>query len=226
MISHISIAKDYYSDGTIQNDTAQYKIAYYKDYVLYRIGSRVYHTNTLQQNGKIINEVRATNDSTFKFFIVNKTNDKGFFYNSIEDENGQKFSLDSLKESIGINNSNLEIFGIDLGIPKEIIKSDHSRSIIVERYDSKVLKDDADTIFRYYNSELKSIPFSFSPSLDSMKNSKLYKTRFIYLRQQPAQSNKVYLKRLELSEEIARDNSSGSNGLVALFKRFETQHKN
>ncbi len=89
-----------------------------------------------------------------------------------------KFDVDSMIEIVGYDKSSFRSFNIDLGKPTEVVKNGKK---VVEKYLKKkagIL--DADSIFKYYDEDWTDVKFTFSPKLDSIKKSKLYKILYIF----------------------------------------------
>lgn len=68
------------------------------------------------------------------------------------------------------------------------------------------LEDDLDSLYLNYDKELMHIPFSLSPRLDSIQQSRLYKVHAIFNEQQNSLENKPYPRREYVLEfEVKRD---------------------
>lgn len=223
LVSEIS---DSYSDGRIEKQVTKHKIAYYKDYVLYEVGSVRYSVKTTNSKGKINNEIRPTNDTTYNYFIVERNRNVGFVYDSLKAGNKKQFKLDSLKIDLGINDENLEVYGVPLGIPSKTRINVKTKRIEFEEYHSKKLKNDADTIFRFYDDKLKKFDFSFSPALDKEKKSKLIKSHFVYLQKKKTTSKPPYKTRIDFVDYIEEIKVNYSKDLINLFERFKEDSKN
>lgn len=223
LVSEIS---DSYSDGRIEKQVTKHKIGYYEDYVLYKIGTIIFSVKTTQANGNIHNEARQTNDTSYKYFIIKKDRNIGIVYDSLRAGNKQHFKLDSLKIDLGINSENLEVYGVPLGIPSRVKKNAKSNKIEFEEYQSKKLKNDADTIFRFYDDKLKKFDFSFSPLLDKEKGTKLVKSHFIYLYGKKTNSKIAYKTRTDFVDFIEEVKVNYSEDLINLFERFKEDNKN
>lgn len=210
------------SNGTSENDIGSFKIIYGLETTIYEVWHINYEVVKSTVVNKVIeNEIAPTTDTVFRYFLVKNKDSIGLAYDNLNVETkGTKFQLDSLLERLTINEKNMEVFALDLGVPIDVEKA--GKSVKIEKYYTKSDPQDADSIYRYYDSRLKNIPFSFAPELDKQNNSKLYKTRLIYL---PKTKDKP---REELITEIKEVgiNHSAKEKLMGLISRFEIDYKN
>jgi hypothetical protein len=181
----------------------------------------LFSVKTTNSNGVIHNEARETTDTIYKYFIVEKNKNIGLVYDSLKVGNKKQFKLDSLKIDLGINVENMEIYGVPLGIPSKTRINAKTKKIEFEEYHSKKLKNDADTIFRFYDDKLKKFDFSFSPALDKEKGNKLIKSHFVYLQEKKTASKSPYITRIDFVDYIEEIKVNYSNDLINLFEQFK-----
>lgn len=203
---------------TVENEIGSFKIIYSQGLLIYEVNSINYKVVKSTKVGKDINnEVVPTSDTTFKYFVLKSKDNFGFMYDSLSMSCiGKKFHLDSLLNQLGINVENMKIFSLNLGKPTS--KENIGKFKTLEKYFTKTNAEDADSIYRYFDGELKNVNFSFAPQLDKSRNSKLYKTQLIYL---PTDSNK---SRQELISEIKRVKLKNFKNISILIERFEKDY--
>lgn len=206
-------------DGTSENDYGSFKIIYSSEATIYEIWNINYELVRSTVVDKMIkNEIVPTTDTVFRYFIVKNKDSVGLEYESLDPiTKGRKFRLDSLLIQLGINQKNMKIFALNLGTPAKVEKIFALSK--VEKYFTKNGDGDADSIYRYYDSKLKNISFSFAHELDKVNDSKLYKTRFIYL---PKTKDKP---RQELITEIKEVKVNHLEKVLALIGRFEREYQ-
>lgn len=229
VISYLSLFKDTYSTGLIENDSTTVNIAYYQDYILYELAKvevklenfeKTIKGDTIELKDKMI-----PIDTSYTYFIHKKGSKIGLRFDSLKANNGKPFSVDSIVERIGIRSSNLKIFSLDLGKPIKTVINKKTEKIEAEFFVDKKHEDGtADSIYRYYDDKLIKFDFSFSPSLDKEKKSKLCKTHFVDFF--PNVKNKDTICRTDYISEIKEINLVNSNQIILLFKRFEKESKN
>ena len=114
-----------------------------------------------------------------KYLIYNIKSKLGKWYDSINAVKPVVVSVDSI-----LRQKALKGFPFFNSTNDTLISSVYSRTgnIFQEKHTYKVKKDDSycDSIFYYFNNDLKTIPFSYSRDLDSLRNSKVYKIKMIY----------------------------------------------
>jgi hypothetical protein len=200
------------------DDIGSFKIAYYGKYTAYEVWSANYDVaNTKNIEGKIVNELVPSNDTTYKYFMVEKGKKIGLCYNSINDSAPKAFHLDSLEERLTIIRNYMDVYSLDLGKPISVTKN-HKAKTEIERYFTKQSKEDADSIYRFYDKKLIDIDFSFSPRLDREKNSKLFMTLFVYL--QKKKGTDIDSIKTERSVSIRKLDIAYNKGMIALFEKF------
>lgn len=202
-------------DSSIEDGIGSFKIMYSDDCTIYEVWSINYEVQSSKIVDKVImNELVPTTDTTFKYFIIKKEERIGLMYDSLTTkEMGKKFYLDSLLERLTINRENMKIFELELG--KAASENEIGNSKTVQRFYTKSLEGEADSIYRFYDEGLKNIEFSFAPKLDSINKSKLYKVQLIYL---PKDRNNP---RHELISEIKEVKISYSQKIRSLIFQFK-----
>jgi hypothetical protein len=144
-------------------------IFYLKNNVVYHIP----YFNSTTINGKLISE-----EVKHHYFIFQKTDKYGYFYDQINDSSiGKKLQVDSFlfnnAFAIKINNDSLVLLESLM---------DKKNNELLEKYRPNKWYNEFtyDSTYFYYSGNLKKIDYFFSQPLDSIKNMKLYKIRFLY----------------------------------------------
>jgi hypothetical protein len=169
-------------------------IFYYKDLVLYKIPFfHNYSRTTIDKEGEVVREELIHSELKFQYLIHKQGDSIGLRYDSIDAKSGQIFSVDSflttkLVTNIGsfINNNK----GKDSLVYTQY---DKKRFLLTEKYVPKVKIDASyyDSAILCY-SKINNSEFSFSRELDSLKEMKLYRIRFLY--NENNRSNDPYLR--------------------------------
>ena len=218
-VRYTSEIKDYFLDGTMEKSTMNLDITYYKKYTLYAVPSISYVLkNSVIKGDTVLNEIVPGNDTTYTYFIIKDKAEEGQRYATLTSLKGTKFKLDSLLELINLDSSNLKVFGIDLGKPYKVFK-EHKK--ISEVYLDRT-KNGVDTIYRYFDESLNGLKFSFSPSLDKQKKSKLYKTKLVqFYFDENNNSKQRIVNKTEVVDEIKPMKITNKENLLSFFERFE-----
>lgn len=188
VISLNSRFKTYFTNGSVDNFGNTINIAFLRGYTLYEMPTVHFEPQTSYINfndtkdGDTINldddAPSIIKEITYKYFVIKNSQEKGLSFNDVSSA-GKSFSLDSLLKSNGMDSLNKRIISVDFGSPNELIKAKNGKIILEKFYNLKKESDSPDTVFRYYNDQLKDISFSLSPSLDKEKQSKLYKSLLV-----------------------------------------------
>lgn len=161
---------------SIYNIGNDFRIVSKGDRRLY-ILSRVFMDTRPVRNdsGRVIGDKVVGTDTTYWVYASQKGKKHGIKYGlkSFRTDTGTIFSVDSLLTDLLIGPDNLKIFDQDIGKPIEVLRKGN---VLTEKY---VMNKYVDTIYRFYNKDLKDIDFSFSKRLDEEHQSKLYKTLYI-----------------------------------------------
>ncbi|MCY1512627.1 hypothetical protein D9M68_470930 [compost metagenome] len=204
-----------FKDGTIASeDSHGFRIAQYKDCMMYEVPAINYRVESVINESEIINKMYPTKDTTFSYYIVRQNEQTGLMYDSLDAVRPKPFKVDSILHSLTINRENMAVFELDLGKPKIVLTDKKTNLITEERYFTKGPHDDSDSTYRYYNHALNDFNFSFAPSIDKQKKTKLYKTVFIFLNSE----KKTKSEEITAIEEV---NVPYRNKLIQLFHKFQ-----
>lgn len=196
-------------------------IYYCDNYVLFQLPQ--YYGNSTQDSDKggdtIALKVKHM-ETKYGYVIYNKKNKYGYRFESLNVDKPQKISVDSF----------LTIKAYK-GFP---FYSEHNDSLItstrnvikhtlVEKHIYKKKNDASysDSIYYYYKNGFKNIEYSFSTKLDSSRNLKLYKVRFIY-NTVPKGNHNLDIPRREFLFEI-NNNNSRCNDIINFVNQFKVK---
>lgn len=191
------------------------RIAYYRDLISYKVPAiqfKEFGTET-DAEGRIIKNFKPY-DTTYSYYVIRKERSNGLRYDSITVKTPMVFSKDSLLKSINLDSTSLSFYEIDLGKPLTIVKQKNYR---IEKF-SKLLVNDPDSIYRYYDGNLNNVPFTFSKTLDENTGMKLWKTEFIYHRSKD--KNNKPTPRIEAVTKI-EEVYNVPKEFITIFKRFK-----
>jgi hypothetical protein len=195
-------------------------IYYYKDLIAYQLPFEFDSSNlTYHVKADSISEKHILTETRYNYFVYRNGSQTGMWYFSIDQLDSHKsLSVDSILkikskpenlQSIIFNSSDslLNKMDIDNGFIEKFVP----RSKTDESY--------CDTFLLYYSRSMRSIPFSLSPFLDSLTNTKLYKLKLVY-NEMYSQQYSVTMPRRDIVYEIEPINSTTPHKIKGLFKRF------
>lgn len=207
LIYNIPIVK---LNGQLQNLTDSLSIFYYNNIILYRFP----YTYSIENMNTIEKQERR-----FKYFIYQKHERYGYYFDSINTSSYRKMNVDSLLSAKAFASNNFYDKNNDSLVVT--IKNDNNYSL-VEKYISKKRPNQsyADTTIFYFTHTLKDLELSFSKELENIKKLKIFKLRMIY----NAQFDKEYNMELPYREfffELRDESSLNSDDIISFFKTFE-----
>ena len=220
------VVLQYYSNDTlnINNKTEVFSstlnIGYLNDLTVYEIPIANFGEFKLDSASGSYNASDKAIDTTYLYYVSKKDDSKGILYNAVASKAVMTYSKDSLIRALNFDEESLRIFSVKLPKPVETLKNKLGK-IEVEKFDSKILETDADTIYRYFNDKLKKVDFTFSKNLDKEKDSKLSKTTFIYLKDNKPNSQPRIISHTGIRKIEARNPKE----LTQLFGRFTEDSK-
>lgn len=177
-ISLVTGDKTTYFDGYVESESGEINIIYINNYIIYKIPKLVYVENFKTITRDTIRMDFIKPDTIFNFYVTEKNRSLGIRYNSIDSSDGKIFAVDSLLKEHGIHSSMFGVYSLNLEKPSQILKL--SQTITVKKYlNKKLVNSDPDSIYRYFDSSLKDIEFTYSRALDSIEKNKLVETCFI-----------------------------------------------
>lgn len=127
------------------------------------------HWETFHENG-----VLQKDTTYYDLFAFQKGKPYGYMLKSLLDTFGKRLSVDSIIQAraFHIRDAAKEIKNVTLG---EVVQINESQ--FIRRY--KVDDIDYDSAYYYYDRRLNNIPYSLSPTFDSLYKSKLYKVETV-----------------------------------------------
>jgi hypothetical protein len=157
------------------------------------------------------------------FFVFKKGESHGVLFRTLTDSvYWQKLPTDSLLRTNGYA-------GVEF-TPDPRLKLAASFSVgnsnVIEKYATPVTTDPnkADSVYFYFSRSYKDIDYTFSQALDSMRNMKLYKARFIFNEKTYDSANVVMPKR-EIFFEMQPAAVTDYPALARLIRNYERFYK-
>ena len=205
------------------------KIVYYENLVLFQIPYFDQLVNIITgKSGNVIGEKLIKDELRYKLFIYRKGSNYGFIYDSLNAKDSQKLLVDSFLSDRTFQS--MEIFSRFYKNSNDSLietSTDSKNGSLTEKYLTKVKYDESynDTSYLYYTNELNGIDFSFSKELDSIKNMKLFKIRFIYNLLQTNKYSFAIPKR-EFLFEIRETPVSNRREIIDFIMRFKNSVNN
>ena len=207
-------------DGQLISASDTLTIYYFQNLVLYKIPYTNEVSNvTTDKNGDVIDEKLMESETKYKYFIYEKDSSFGFKYDSINAKNNRRFSIDSFLTQKAFKGASFYQRGNDTMIASSW---NEDKSVLIEKYIPKIKFDQSynDTSYLYFTSSLKKVDYSFSKELDSSKNMKLFKVRFIN-NPLPRGVYSFDVPRREMMFEIRETPVTDSNEIIRFFERFK-----
>lgn len=204
-------------DGVLQNVFDSAAIYNYNDYILYEQPALY----TKFYNNKLIKDTVYN-----QYFIFSKKDSFGYWFDSLTAK--KEFNIMSL-DSFYFTHSFLNDMKLYQKNNDRKLSSDTLKNGIevVETYIPKAKIDDSypDTSIFYFSENLKNIPYSFSKELDSIKQSKIYRTQLIY---NEMKSNKYALTipRREFLFEFKEAEAFDEKKIIEFINRYQKIQQN
>jgi hypothetical protein len=194
-------------------------IAFYHDYILYKTT-----LITIKSKGNDIYLDDTTGTKSYRYFILKKGEKKGLVLSA--SNKWQPFNYANFLESNGLNFDKYDFFKLDLGKPNEVVVNPKTKEIIIEKFENKLKgESEPDSLYRYYNSDLVNIDFSFNPEFDTKAHSKLYKIGVLYYSNSKSAQRSPNGKKIETFWKIEKPVYNESVSLLKLFNQFILERK-
>ncbi len=161
-------------DGQPKTSVITFYINYFTDCMVYELP---YHKTFEIDNRLIYDSVK------YEYLICNKSGSAGCLFKSLSDSSFTRVNSDSVLKlrAYGQFHDMVDVFKEVK--PLSIQSKTGSGEIVIWRY--LFHHYFYDSAYLCYNATLKDIPFSFSPTLDSVNNSKLVQIQFFIKHEQP-----------------------------------------
>lgn len=203
----------------LQGDTTS--IYYYQDFIIYQLpytfdsSKIIYHVKA-----DTISEEHFLIEKRYNYFIYRQGGIKGIWYRSSEQPDSNKLlPVDSILK-IKSPPSNLQ--SLIYSTNDTLIETVSMNDVIIEKYIPKTKPDESysDTTILYYSSSMKSIKFSLSPFIDSLKNAKLYRLRLVF-NEAYSQKYSITMPQRDLVCEIVKLELTNVDKMKSLIQRFK-----
>ncbi len=169
-----------YKNKQLGNIGRTIKIAYRDDCYMFIFLVHYNHTNDVfDEKSNTLTSTVIKVDTLYRYYTIGNQSDKGIVYGLHESPDGEIFLLDEMLKKNGLDSNNNKILSLNLGKPLQIVKQSKNKWTEIYTLPNKS-KEDPDSIYRFFDSGFNDVKYSFSPSLDKEKRSKLVKTQFIY----------------------------------------------
>lgn len=136
---------------------------------------KTYYKLNLNEKGETASQEETKRDTVVVVYATHKGEQSGIAYTFEKSKIRKRgpFNVDSLVKALGYTSQNFKSLGIDWGKPGEVIKE---KTLVTEKFlVRKTVPAEPDSIYRYFDSRLKDVDFSFAPDLDRQYQSKLVK---------------------------------------------------
>lgn len=202
--------------GNIFNLKDSCMIFFKDNLILYRIP---YHHSFVFKDSTI-------HQTRHEFFIFEKNHDTGYNYNAYEPADNRKMKVDSVlgHKAFTQLNAFYKLFEKDELILVSSLQ-DSSRHYLEEKYVTREKKDfsDFDTAFFYFTDKLDGINFSLMRSLDSVKQLKLFRLRFLTIPTYYPEY-KVSVKAREFYFDVKEIPVTNSKEILDYFERYKKDY--
>lgn len=167
-----------YEKDTVFELRNNIKIAYYKDYSLYQTKTITLSPGPDNSSDTYIDLKDTVGVSTYKYFIIKKGEKKGLLFD--RKANPKAYDLDIMLKRDGLNFKDFPFFCLDVGKPAQTEKNSTNGDVI-EKFANPVKGPlEPDSLYRYYNTKLSDVNFTFCDHFDKIQQNKLWKIGLIY----------------------------------------------
>jgi hypothetical protein len=222
LIHHLQLVNT--DDGKLLDLIDTLNIFYNGDIIIYAVPhSRETSNLTFDKKGNQNNEKLLKRETLYTYFIYKKNDSLGFKYDSISDSRKKEFAVDSFLNLKAFRNA--VFYSKNDSLIETISKA--GSNILIEKYIPKIKYDESynDTTYFYFTDKLTNIDYSFSRELDSIKNLKLVKVRFIF-NPVPKGLYPFGIPRRELLFEIKEVSLNNPDEILNLFTKFKKDYSN
>jgi len=201
------------------------RVAYYKDYMLYRTTTIVSSTKGSSSNTEIyLNDTTGT--KVYSYYVLRNSARKGLTFSTLYKK--KIFDRAEFLNASGLNFKDSPFFNLELGIPDRVEINPNTGEIELEKYLNKNKgSEEPDSLYRYYDHDLASLNFSFNPTLDKKQKSKLWKISLIYSGMPKPPSGGAEKPRTEAYWKFEKSTltQSESDTLMKVFNKFIVEEK-
>lgn len=156
-------------------------------------------------------------DTVFYYYITRKDLDYALKFDSLASTKGSRVEMDYLNELLNVGKLNRKTISMD---GDSLIYSEKKKGKLIAEHFIQDKYQYPDSIFRYYDSQLKGLNFSISPILDERSKSKLVKVKMVFNKKI---ENGVAKNREEFSLELKEGKYDDINKIKKLFELFNLQ---
>ena len=194
-------------DGYLINYRDSVPIYYYDNLVLYKMPYLYEERTPVRRPGKdnvdTVNlDKIAFTETRYIYFVYKRDQQKGMIIYDLSDLNSRKTaSVDSIRSYLFYGNSDVYATVKNENLYKTY--GDPKKGNLVQVLIPKIERDDGDTCYLYYSKDLKFSDLSFSKTLDSIAQLKLYKFKVICNKKKSLLSNAILPQR-EFFYELKR----------------------
>jgi hypothetical protein len=197
--------------GILMNITDSVEILYYNEFGIART-----NVKSIFQNN--IDSVYETSKSNY--FIFKKTQPTGYLFRDLEDKNPKTENVDSLFKKKYFSG-----FVLKPSINDSLIDKKEISDMLVMKFISKKHFDESypDTTIYLFKKDKNNIDYSISKPIDTLKNLKLSKIRYIY-NDEKSKNYSFILPARELNLELFEFKLQNENEIIDFIDRFAKEH--
>lgn len=213
------------SNKEFKSVSSQIAICYYKNYSLIEIPifsmTKEFHAKNDSSSFK---EISSKENTGFRYYMYENNSDHGLYYDSLMQEQGVKFCVDTLLKEKAFAGASFQNSDTDSLIKSIKITGQYTSAIEVFSRTSNLAKISKDTLVFHYTNHLQGIPYSFSQILDRQQKGKVYKIEYMYLAGETNSGNTNLFHKMRAIFEIGKI-ENGDRKLSKYFDKFINELK-
>jgi len=191
------------------------RIAYYKNYTLYRTMT-LYDADRVGESNYDISVDEKTTTKIYSYYVIKNGSTEGKIYTTLPIKK-KTFQVEKFLSEENLK-FNTPFFNLKLGKPTFIERDGKTNEVKIEKYAFKLDNEGNDSLYRYYDKSLVNIKFCLSSELDKKLESKLWKVGIIYNR--ISKENQKVRREAYWKIEKAKLTPMDEKSLIDNFNRF------
>ena len=203
------------ADGGLVSTNDSVTLVYVNNLVIYKLPNIVEAITFEKKSEMDYSAVNTQTDKHFTFYIYEQRIQNGLKYDSLKVDRPTVFSVDSFLTKAAFKG--FPFYSDKFRLYKSIKEDNHLTELFIKN--KKLDPSYCDTIYYHYKQNLRTIDYTFSKTLDSTRNMKLYKVQFLYNAIVDPKS-KIKVPSREFKFELKEAPNTNVSQIDSLIRRF------